>query len=261
MISAMPARENETAHSEPEVAAEPPQVTTTEPAGEFTTEGDLPAIAATSGATAVTASEMAFDGKAQPAPDSSHLDKGMHHWEHYRNACEAAGKSEKWKDAYRNGHTEAKGWTQPYDHRATNDFSLKKGHSASEALAAFMKGPTICDYRVALLADEIDEVRDEMGDIKFDRLFGSKHDGTDSKIPPQQRLRISSDLYTTPLTDQMKAIAAQSEAKEVEVDEPAPAPIAETRVEEKPAEVLAKEQDPLVVAQELGVEQRDREIV
>lgn len=260
-MTAMPARENETAQAETEVAPEPAQVATTEPASEFSTEGDLPAVASTTGATAVTASEMAFDGKEQPAPDTAHLDKGMHHWEHYRAACEAAGKSEKWKDAYRNGHTEAKGWKQPYEHRATNDFILQKGHSASEALKAFMKGPTICDYRVALLADEIDEVRDEMGDIKFDRLFGSKHDGTDSKIPLQQRLRISSDLYTTPLTDQMKAIGVQADAQEVEVDEPAPAPIAEARVEEKPAELVAKEQDPVVVAQELGIEQRDREIV
>jgi hypothetical protein len=257
----MPARENESAQSETEVAPEPAQVTTSEPTTEFTTEGDLPAIASGSGATAVTASEMAFDGKQQPAADTSHLDKGMHNWEHYRAECEAAGKAEKWKDSYRNGHTEAKGWTQPYEHRKTNDFVLKKGYSASEALAAFMHGPTICDYRVALLADEIDEMRDEMGDHKFDRLFGSKTEGDDAKIPAAQRLRISSDLYTTPLTDQMKAIAAQADAHEVQDDDPAPAPIAEARMEEKPAEVVAKDQDPVVVAQELGVEQRDREIV
>lgn len=257
----MPARENETASAETEVAPEPVQVAATEEKAEFTTEGDLPAVAAGSGAVAVTASEIAFDGKDQPVPDTAHLDQGMHHWEAYRASCEAAGKSEKWKDAYRNGHTEAKGWTQPYEHRRVNDFTLKKGYSASEALEAFMKGPTICDYRVALLADEIDEVRDEMGDHKFDRLFGSKSEGMDSKIPPNQRLRISSDLYTTPLTDQMKAIAAEADAQESQSDEPAPAPIAETRVEEKPAEIVAKDQDPVVVAQELGVDQRDREIV
>lgn len=257
----MPARENETAQAEPEVAPEPAQVATTEESTEFTTEGDLPAVASGAGAAAVTASEMAFDGKEQPAPDTSHLDKGMHHWEEYKASCEAAGKSEKWKDYYRNGHTEATGWTQPYEHRRVNDFTLKKGHSASEALQAFMKGPTICDYRVALLADEIDEVRDEMGDLKFDRLFGSKDSNVDANIPVNQRLRISSDLYTTPLADQMKAIAAEADAKDLNPEEPAPAPIVEARVEEKPAEVVAKEQDPIVVAEELGVEQRDREIV
>jgi hypothetical protein len=256
----MPARENETAQAETEVAPEPAPVADTAEQSGFTTEGDLPAVASGAGAAAVTASEMAFDGKDKPAADTSHLDKGMHHWEEYKASCEAAGKAEKWKDAYRNGHTEAAGWNQPYEHRAVNDFTLKRGYSASEALQAFMRGPTICDYRVALLADEIDEVRDELGDIKFDKLFGSKGEA-DANVPAHQRLRISSDLYTTPLSDQMKAIAAQSDAHEHHHDDPAPAPIAETRVEEKPVEVVAKDQDPVVVAQELGVEQRDREIV
>ena len=96
MISAMPARENETASTETEVAPEPAQVASTEEQQGFTTEGDLPAVASGSGAVAVTASEMAFDGKDQPVQDTSHLDKGMHHWEEYRAACEAAGKAEKW---------------------------------------------------------------------------------------------------------------------------------------------------------------------
>jgi hypothetical protein len=261
MMWAMPARENETASADTEIAAEPPQVAATEDKQEFTTEGDLPAVATSSAAVAVTASEMAFDGKDAPIQDTAHLDKGMHHWEQYKAACEAAGKAEKWKDVYRNGHTEAKGWSQPYEHRRVNDFTLQKGYSASEALEAFMKGPTICDYRAALLADEVDELRDEMGDHKFDRLFGSKDQNQMEKIPAHQRLRISSDLYTTPLVDQMKAIAAETDARETNVDEPAPAPIAAARVEEKPAELVVKDQDPVIVAQELGADQRDREIV
>jgi hypothetical protein len=138
---------------------------------------------------------------------------------------------------------------------------LKKGFSASEAIQNFMNGPTICDYRVALLADEIDEVRDELGDIKFDLLFGSKNENDDSRIPASQRLRISSDLYTTPLGDQMKAIAANYDARDGRMEEPEATPLVEARVEERPQEVVAKDQDPVVVAQELGVEQRDREIV
>ncbi len=257
----MPARENETASSETEIAPEPPQVSSSEPKAEFTTEGDLPAVAPEASAAAVTASEMAFDGKEQPTVDTAPIDSGMHHWEEYKATCEAAGKSEKWKDVYRNGHTEAAGWIQPYEHRAVNDFQLKKGFSASDALQKLMKGPTICDYRVALLADEIDEVRDEMGDRKFDMLFGSANHSDDAKIPPNQRLRISSELYTTPLGDQMKAIAANADAQVKPAEDVQPAPIVEARVEEKPAEVVQKEQDPVVVAQELGVEQRDREIV
>jgi hypothetical protein len=257
----MPARENEVASAETEVASEPAPLAATESTQEFTTEGDLPAVATSSAATAVTASEMAFDGKEAPVQDTSHLDKGMHHWEAYRASCESAGKAEKWKDVYRNGHTEAAGWTQPYEHKRVNDFTLKKGYSASEALEAFMRGPTICDYRAALLADEVDELRDEMGDRQFDRLFGSKDQNEQENIPAHQRLRISSDLYTTPLVDQMKAIAAQADAKPVDHDEPAAAPVAETRVEEKPAEIVAKDQDPVIVAQELGADQQSREIV
>jgi hypothetical protein len=257
----MPAREHETTSAEPEVAPEPPQVSAQEQKAEFKTEGDLPAVATGGAAAAVTASEMAFDGKEKPVQDTSHLDKGMHSPEHYQAECEAAGKSEKWQDNYRNGHTEAAGWKQPHETRRINDFQLNKGYSASEAIQAFMKGPTICDYRVALLADEIDEVRDELGDIKFDKLFGSKIDGDDSKIPAAQRLRISSDLYTTPLGDQMKAIAAEHDARERGPVEPEATPLVEARVEEKPQEVVAKDQDPVVVAQELGVEQRDRELV
>ena len=257
MMYAMPARENETVSTEPEVAPEPVPVQAAEKQ-EFSTEGDLPAVAQGTGA-GVSASEMAFDNK-QPAKEFPELDKGMHHWEHYKATCEAAGKPEKWQDHYRNGHTEAAGWLQPYEHKATNDFQLKKGNSASEALQKFIHGPTICDYRVALLAGELDELRDEMGDRKFDSLFGSK-DSQDANIPAAQRLRISSDLYTTPLTDQMKAIAAETEARaQMKQDEP-PAPVVEARVEEKPAEVAQQQQDPVVVAQELGVEQRDREIV
>jgi hypothetical protein len=259
MMYAMPARENETVSTEPEVAPEPAPVAAEQQ--QFSTEGDLPAVAQGGAAAGgVTASEMAFDNK-QPQKEFPELDKGMHHWEHYKATCEAAGKPEKWQDYYRNGHTEAAGWLQPYEHKAVNDFQLKKGHSASEALQKFIHGPTICDYRVALLAGELDELRDEMGDRKFDHLFGAK-DAQDANIPAHQRLRISSDLYTTPLTDQMKAIAAETEAREqMRNDEPAPAPVVEARVEEKPAEVAQKDQDPVVVAQELGVEQRDREIV
>lgn len=260
-MTVMPARENETAQADTEPAQEALPAPATETETDFKTEGDLPAVAIAAGASGATASEIAFDGKeAKASGDISHLDKGIHHYESYRAACEQAGKPEKWKAHYQNGHTEAAGWNQPYEHRAVNDWTLKKGTSASDALKKWMAGPTIADYRAALLADEIDEVRDEMGDRKFDRLFGSANEGEDRAIPVSQRLRISSDAYTTPLTDQMKAIAAEADTKSRQPNEPVAAPQVETRVEAK-QEVVAKDQDPLVVAQELGVEQRDREIV
>lgn len=258
----MAERELETEKVAPEPAAEPAIVP--EPAEaeqQFTEEGALPEVAAGSGAVAgLTASELAFGDQQKAAPDTSRLDRGIHTPEGYRAECEALGKADKWKDHYRNGHTEAKGWTQPYERKAMNDFSLKKGHSASEALQAFLAGPTITDYRAALLAEEIDEVRDEMGDIKFDALFGSKNSDQDGKIPSGQRLRISSSLYTTPLPEQMKAIAAEHDAAENKPEEAPPVAELEARTEEKP-EAMAETEEPELVREELGLEQADRELV
>jgi hypothetical protein len=255
----MPAREHETSHAETQVE-DPMQVTTTESTAQFQAETEWPAPASMVTAAGVTASEIAFDGKEKQAPESAHLDKGMHYPEHYRAACEAAGKPEKWKDWYRHGHTEAKGWQQPYDHKRCDDFVLEKGHSASAAIQALLAGVTITDYRCAFLADEIDEVRSELGDIKFDKLFGSADKTHDATIPESQRLRVSSDLYDTPIDDQMRAIAERADAKP-EVEDPVPTPAVETRLQDKPAETATIEQDPVVVAKELGVEQRDREMV
>jgi hypothetical protein len=174
--------------------------------------------------------------------------------------CEVAEKPDKCPDYYRNGHTEAKGWEQPYEHKAVNDFMLMPNYSASEALKAFLAGPTITDYRAALLAEEIDEVRDQLGDIKFDLLFGSTNSDRSAAIPPGQRLRISSSLYTTPLPDQMKAIAAEYDANESKPPEQPPVAELEARTEEKP-EAMVEEEEPELVRQELGLEQADRELV
>lgn len=258
----MPARELETEQASTEAAPEPIAPAPGEVEQTFTSEGDLPAIAQSSGAAAgATASELAFGAKpAEPVIESGQLDRGIHTWDHYRAECEAAGKPDKWKDHYRNGHTEAKGWKQPYEHKAVNDFELKKGYSASTALQAFLAGPTITDYRAALLAEEIDEVRDEMGDRKFDMLFGSANKDEDGAIPKGQRLRISSALYTTPLPDQMKAIAAAHDANLGNPSDPPPAAELEARVEEKP-QSMEQAQEPEIVRQELGLEQADRQLV
>jgi hypothetical protein len=134
-------------------------------------EGDLPAVAQTgAAATGATASTLAFDGtEKQASGDLSHLDRGIHNWEMYKASCEAAGKPEKWKDYYRSGHTEAKGWTQPYEHRQVFDWELQENTSASQA-AGSIKGPRRTAPRA--LPTRADELRDEFGD-QFDRLFGS----------------------------------------------------------------------------------------
>lgn len=260
-MSAMPARDAEHQSADLETA---PEVAPAEPEAakaDFTTEGDLPAVAQTSAtATAVTASELAFGAPVQQE-DTTYLDHGIHHWEDYKAGCEAAGKPEKWKDYYRAGHTEAAGWTQPYEHRKVYDFELKRSTSASRAIQDFVKGPTIADYRVAGVANDLDELRDDFGDQKFDRLFGSANDNEDSSIPDGQRLHISPALYSIPLIDQMKAIAAQEDAKATPNQDEQPAPIQEARVEEKPKASLEQEQEPVVIAQELGMQQADRELV
>jgi hypothetical protein len=257
----MPARELEAEQVAPEVAPESVAPEPAEAEQAFSTEGELPAVAAGGVATAATASELAFGGTEQPAKDSSSLDRGFHTFDHYRAACEAADQPDKCKDYYRSGHTSAAGWVQPYEHKKTNDFQLDRGYSASTALKAFMAGPTITDYRAALLADEVDEVRDQLGDTKFDLLFGSANKDEDAAIPEGQRLRISSSLYTTPLPEQMKAIAAQyDEGLSKPAAEPEVAEV-EARVEEKPESMEVAEEEPALVRQELGLEQADRELV
>lgn len=260
---AMPARETEVEQQQEAAApvVETPAPAQAEQQQEFTTEGDLPAVASTTAvASGATASELAFDGQeTQASANLAHLDTGVHDPYQYKMACEQAGKPEKWKAQYANGHTEAKGWEQPHDHRRSMDFHLKKGHSASEAIQAWLKGPTIADYRAYGVADEIDEVRDTLGDAKFDLLFGSKDSNVDANIPKGQRLAVSAAAYTTPIGEQMKQIAAEHDAKANLVDDEPAAPAVEARVEEKPK--AEAQPEPEVVRQELGLEQADRQIL
>jgi hypothetical protein len=259
----MPARDSEQQQAtESEPAAEPLVAEPEAAKTEFSSEGDLPAVAQTgAAATGATASTLAFDGTQQQASgDISHLDRGIHNWEMYKASCEAAGKPEKWKDYYRSGHTEAKGWKQPYEHRSVFDWELEKNTSASQAVQEWIKGPTIADYRAAGVADELDELRDEFGDQKFDRLFGSANEEQDAKIPKAQRLRISAAAYSIPLIDQMKQIAREADAREQPGEEPE-APKVEARVEEKPKAAAVSDQEPAIVAQELGLDGQDRELV
>jgi hypothetical protein len=259
-MSAMTARETEL---KPATAPAAPEVAPAEPAAgktEFKSEGDLPAVAKTS-ATAgpASASDQAF-GQPDAAKSEQKIDRGMHiHADDYRASCEAAGKPEKWKDQYRNGHTDAKGWIQPYErYKVYLEWQLQHGASASKAIQDFIKGPTICDYRTAAVAHDIDKIRDELGDQKFDKLFGSANSSEDAAIPVTQRLQITPAMYGIPLVDQMRAIAKAADAKnETQPEEETPAVEQEARVEEKPK---ADAQEPVVVAQELGL-QADREMV
>lgn len=262
MMAAMPARDVEELKPEVETAADvaPPDSATA--AEKFSDQGEIPAVAEKAAA-ATTASEMAFGAKQEtPAASFDYLDRGIHvDSEAYEADCVAAGRGDKFKKEWHMGYTSAKQFEQPFEHKAAQDFILKKGQSASQAVQDFLKGPTITDFRAAAVADDMDELRDTLSDQVFDKLFGSNDRADDAAIPATQRLRISSEAYTTPYIEQMKAIAEAHYNAEHGLNQEEPeAAVAEARVEEKPS-VSQLEQEPVVVAQELGLQQQDRELV
>ena len=263
-MTVMPIRESEDKATDADQATEAVPAEPEAAKQEFSAEGEIPAVAEVAPAAAApSASQLAFDGAEQQQASGSlaHLDRGVHHWEGYQADCEAAGKPEKFQAEWKAGHTAAAGWVQPYEHRSRDDWQLKKGTSASTALKAWLAGPTIADYRATGVAVDLDELRDEMGDQKFDVLFGSANPEEDAAIPGGQRLRISASAYGIPLIDQMKAIEREYDEKahQTKAEEPAAAPIVESRVEEKP-ELAGLEQEPVVIAQELAAQQQDREL-
>ena len=194
---------------EPPVVEPPPPVT--ESAEAMTEAGDVPDIVAEQAPEAAkpTTSDQGFNA-----------DTGIHYADEYRQECERTGNLDKWQDKYASGHTSATQFVQPYEGRYANEFVLAKGQSASEAVEGFMKGLTITDYRAAGVAVEIDEVRDEMGNQKFDSLFGSKTAGVDVNVPAAQRLKISSAAYTTPIDDQMREIGKKADLKQPDQKQP-----------------------------------------
>lgn len=185
----------------PPPAPEPQAAATEAP---MAAEGAKPEVAdpAVEAAKPQSASEQAFEPNA-----------GVHYWDEYKNELDARGQSSKWDPKYAAGHTDAQQFVQPYEGRYAFEWSLKKGQSASEGLQNFLKGFTVGEYRSIGVAVEVDEVRDYLGDKRFDQLFGSKDAGEDAQIDPAQRLKITASAYTTPIDEQMKEIAAKDEAK------------------------------------------------
>jgi hypothetical protein len=200
----MPAKELATdEHAAEAPVTAPPE--TVEVAAPIQSEGEVPTVEK-GGATpaTATASQLAFEGAKA---DSSAIDHGVHQVEEYKYACETAGRPDMWKESYRGGYTKAASWTT--SKKGGMQFELKKGRSASAAIKEWFKGPTIADFTSISVAEQLDELRDELGDHKFDELFGSSISAQDKAIPGAQRLHITSGMYTTPFIDQMKAIARQ----------------------------------------------------
>jgi hypothetical protein len=238
------AAEQQVLAPEPEAAVE-----------QLSAEGPIPEAQVTTAEPAQTASEQAFGEQKQPGQ----IAEGMYTPVQYKAACEAAGASEKWSDNYARGHTEAKQWVQPYEGRYANHFELKPGQSASQGVKDFLKGPTIGDFRVIEVAIEMDELRDDLGDLRFDQLFGSSVVEEDARISSAQRLHMTSAMYTIPFYDQMMAIANDSNAVDKAPEEPAPPAVA-AGMEEKPETQVAQHAAPEAIADELGI-QREQELV
>ena len=241
---------------EPEAVAE----ATEAPAAEMSTEGAVPDVDATGAAVepGKTASEQAFGDK--PTAQSGQIDGGMFQPEEYQAACQAAGTPDKWDDKYFHGNTSATQWTQPWEGRYDNTFTLKTGQSASQALKDFIAGPTIADWRTLAVAVEMNEVRDTIGDAKFDKLFGSNNSGIDGQIPHSQRLQISQAMYTVPFASNMEMLAEQDDDA-IEHAEEAEAPAVAAQVEDKPLEGgITAQPSPELIADELGM-QREQELV
>lgn len=232
-----------------------PQPEAAEPAlaeAQFSSEGAVPEVADNGVAIepGATASEQAFGDK--PTAASGQIDGGMYEPEEYQAACTAAGTPDKWDPKYVHGHTSANQWTQPYEGRYDMAFELKHRQSASQAVKDFVAGPTIADYRVIGVAVEMNELRDTLGDQRFDQMFGSSDTNTDAKISSAQRLKITAGMYTIPFAAQMLALAADSEAAD-QTEEPELPAIA-ARVEDKPQEGgVTAGAAPEMIAEELGV--------
>jgi hypothetical protein len=210
----------------------------------FATERDLPLVRVPNVSPLESASDLAFG-------DPAELDRGMHEVEEYRAACEATGQLEKWQDHYVHGHTEAQGFTQPYERNEDFLWTLQSGCSASQALKDFIAGPTIADYRAIGVAQALEELRDDLGDLKFDQLFGSMDSDEDAAVRTEHRLVISSDMYTTPFVDHMKQIAADHDARPTVLDL-VPPPIREPgEGRQARHDTLTDEEEP-IIAEDLG---------
>lgn len=219
---------------------------------QFSSEGAVPDVANNGMAVepGATASEQAFGDK--PTAVSGQVDGGMYEPDEYHAACMAAGIPDKWDAKYARGHTAAKQWTQPYEGRYDMVFELERGQSASQAVKDFLAGPTIADFTVISVAIEMNELRDTLGDQRFDRLFGSTDSAADAKISRGQRLKLTPGMYTIPFVAQMLAIAAENDA--ADRSEAPEAPAVAAGVEEKPQEAgITAGAAPEMIAEELGV--------
>jgi hypothetical protein len=96
---------------------------------------------------------------------------------------------------------------KPADHGQSHTFKLQKGQSAGDALTAWVTGLTISDFNAIRMAQDLLELKDDMGWQAFDKMFGSSDMADDAAIPEDHRLIISSQVHQTLWVENMRALA------------------------------------------------------
>jgi len=136
------------------------------------------------------------------------LHHGIHYSYNYQAECEQSGQKKLWKDEYRWGYNESGQFHNPSETGGFMDFQLKKGHSASAGIKAWLKGLTIAECLTSVFAMEYETLRAAVGDKKFDQTFGSSNAHEDAAVETSgNRLRIAPS-GETPISQYMKSTAA-----------------------------------------------------
>ena len=91
-----------------------------------------------------------------------------------------------WKDDFIDGHAAP----DRFEQVGYMDWKLKPGESASAAIRAWLKGPTIAECFSTIVAIQWETLRAMLGDEPFDRLCGSSDPAVDAAIPAARRLRV-----------------------------------------------------------------------
>lgn len=131
------------------------------------------------------------------------LDHGIHYSYNYESELSRAGQASRWKDEYRWGYNASGHFDNPAETGGFMDFRLKKGHSASAAIKAWLKGLTVAECLTAVFAMEYETLRAAVGDKKFDQTFGSANPQEDAAVGGN-RLRIAPN-GSTPISQFLEA--------------------------------------------------------
>jgi hypothetical protein len=136
------------------------------------------------------------------------LEHGIHYSYNFKYECESSGQAKKWKDEYRWGYNASGHFKNPQETGGFMDFQLKKGHSASAGIKAWLGGLTVAECLTSVFAMEYEALRAAVGDEKFDQTFGSTDPQQDKAIEQSgNRLRIAPN-GATPISQFMQSTKA-----------------------------------------------------